>query len=463
MYSEIKDQFSQVIQYSQGIPEPELDELFDVWAKSKAKFIKRFGGLIYEWPEPVEFQLDQNEKKSRAMEFANDVFNTYHNAELAKFIDDNIDTFYDNKVSNESSKKVPKGMKLVKAFKYFEDNATVLRMVQDQASQLIQENKVKGILCFSVHPLDFLSSSENLYNWRSCHSLDGDYRAGNLSYMVDETTFMVYLKGMDNVELPNFGRVKWNSKKWRMLLYTSTNDSILFAGRQYPFVSRTGIDTVLNIYNNIMGENRECDSCWGKYRKYDSWKTNYVDTFIPKEGLFYSPQKLRTRYLEYEGELHDICKIIKDGPGAMNYNDLLRSSVYDYPYYATLPNYMSAYGLKPIEIGETVRCLHCGTFNIEHSDTMRCDDCELKYGNEENDYYGRCACCGRRIYYDDSYVVDDTEDSICDSCYDTETFTCDGCGCVYYNENKNYVASKDDYESGRYYCPHCYEEVMEED
>ena len=101
MYSEIKEQFSQVIQYSQGIPEPELDELFDVWAKSKAKFIKRFGGLIYEWPEPVEFQLDQNEKKSRAMEFANDVFNTYHNAELAKFIDDNIDTFYDNKVSNE--------------------------------------------------------------------------------------------------------------------------------------------------------------------------------------------------------------------------------------------------------------------------------------------------------------------------------------------------------------------------
>ena len=122
MYSTIKEQFSQVIQYSQNIPEPELDGLFDDWAKAKAKFIKRFGGLIYEWPEPIEFQLDDVERKRRATEFADDVFNTYHNEELARFIDDNIDTFYENKVSNESSKKVPKGMKLVKAFKYFEKN-----------------------------------------------------------------------------------------------------------------------------------------------------------------------------------------------------------------------------------------------------------------------------------------------------------------------------------------------------
>ena len=40
MYSTIKEQFSQVIQYSQNIPEPELDDLFDDWAKAKAKFIK---------------------------------------------------------------------------------------------------------------------------------------------------------------------------------------------------------------------------------------------------------------------------------------------------------------------------------------------------------------------------------------------------------------------------------------
>ena len=28
---------------------------------------------------------------------------------------------------------------------------------------------------------DYLSLSENAFNWRSCHALDGEYRAGNLS------------------------------------------------------------------------------------------------------------------------------------------------------------------------------------------------------------------------------------------------------------------------------------------
>lgn len=84
---------------------------------------------------------------------------------------------------------------------------------------LIQEDKVTGILCLSIHPLDYLSLSENTYNWRSCHALDGEYRAGNLSYMMDNTTVVCYLKGEDEAELPHFpAEVKWNSKKWRMLL-----------------------------------------------------------------------------------------------------------------------------------------------------------------------------------------------------------------------------------------------------
>ena len=73
-----------------------------------------------------------------------------------------------------------------------------------------------------MHPLDYLSLSENTYNWRSCHSLDGEYRAGNLSYMMDKSTVICYLKSNDDVILSNFGpEVKWNSKKWRVLLYFS--------------------------------------------------------------------------------------------------------------------------------------------------------------------------------------------------------------------------------------------------
>lgn len=126
-------------------------------------------------------------------------------------------------------------MKLVKAFKYFEENPRSLEDIQNYASRIIQEDKIEGTLCFSVHPLDFLSVSENTYNWRSCHALDGEYRAGNLSYMVDRSTFICYLRGAENQKLPHFPEdVLWNSKKWRMLLYMEDKRRGLMAGRQYP-------------------------------------------------------------------------------------------------------------------------------------------------------------------------------------------------------------------------------------
>ena len=127
---------------------------------------------------------------------------------------------------------IPRGMKIVKSFKYFEKDEDTLADIQSAASMIIQEDKIEGKLCMSVHPLDFLSLSENTYNWRSCHALDGDYRAGNLSYMVDSSTVICYLKSDRDERLPNFPpEVKWNSKKWRVLLFFSNDWDMIFAGR----------------------------------------------------------------------------------------------------------------------------------------------------------------------------------------------------------------------------------------
>ena len=129
-------------------------------------------------------------------------------------------------------KDVKLGMKLVKAFKFFEQDKVTLETIQNEASRLIQEDKIEGKLRVSVHPLDFLSASENTYNWRSCHALDGEYRAGNLSYMCDRSTVMVYLCTEDKKKLPRFpASVPWYSKKWRMLLHFSDNWDMIFAGR----------------------------------------------------------------------------------------------------------------------------------------------------------------------------------------------------------------------------------------
>ena len=425
--------------------------MFREWECQKERFIDRFGGLIYEWPEPIEFTLDPVEKKKRALDFVECVSCTFDNDELAEFLDLNLDTFFENKVSNPGDKKIPEGMKLIKAFKFFESNKQALRDMQDIASQMIQENKIKGTLCFSVHPLDFLSSSENTYNWRSCHALDGEYRSGNLSYMVDDATFMVYLKTADDTYLPNFPQsVRWNSKKWRMLLHAGTTDKIIFAGRQYPFSSKNGIDTVLNIYNNMIYKDRYC--------KYNPWRADYIDSYVPFDAEdMQQVRQLELKYIVYHGALVPLEDIVRQGSGALNYNDVLYSTCYKYPYYAILNDYCWNTRLwddnNRVTVGGEVPCLHCHNELIRNAETMRCDDCELEFGFEDNDNYGHCECCGCRIHFDDAYYVGD--DYICDHCFNNECFVCDNCGEAYYNSEKHCVEVEQD--EVEYICSHCYE------
>lgn len=464
MYEDIRQQFNEVISYSQGIENPQTDILFKRWFKAKKKFIDRFGGLIFEWPTPVEFTLDAKEKRTKAMEFANCVHDAFNNMELAEFLDQNIDSFFDNKVSYTLGKNIPEGMKLIKAFKFFENDKAALRNIQDMASQLIQENKIKGTLCFSVHPLDFLSSSENTYNWRSCHALDGEYRAGNLSYMVDEVTFMVYLRGADNVYLPSFNHVKWNSKKWRMLIHASLDDKIMFAGRQYPFNSKSGMDTVLNVYNNIRQQGcAQINPSW--FYKYHSWRADYVNAYVSYDGDPLDSIELDTKYFVFNGHLIDLNEAVKAGYNSLNYNDVLHSTCYTFPYYAIL-NPFEYYDIQnirnnPIMIGEEVGCLYCENELITESETMRCSHCELEYGFEENDTYGSCACCDRRIYLDDAISVGDYSELVCDGCFHELCFVCDDCGGVYYKNHSHFVSI--DEEEEEWYCDHCYDNYMNND
>jgi hypothetical protein len=465
MYEDIKEQFRDVIRASQGIEDPKVDELFSKWEQNKKKFIDRFGGLIFKVPEPVEIALEENEKVSQAIEFADIVTNNFNNIELGDFIQNNANTFFDNRVSKSEDKRIPPGAKLLKVFKFFEKNTVKLKKIQSMASMVIQGGKVRGHLYFSVHPLDYLSSSENGCNWKSCHSLHGEYRAGNLSYMTDKTTFMVYLASEGNTSIPNFGDVEWNSKKWRMLIHASEDDEIIFAGRQYPFKSKEILNLVLEKYNNFFtvklrantlqkGEN----DLWGAVfqdilceKTYSGWKDDYVDAVCSQTTG--DSIDLVTKYIIYNKWLLDLTDIVEQGAGALNYNDILYSSVYQYPYFALknrAPHSKRKRMRYPIIIGEKASCLECGNHQILDSDTMRCYDCELTFGTEENDRYGHCECCNSRIFLLDSFAVNDDE-WVCQQCFDNYCFFCPLCERVFYNEERKY-----DEDAQTWVCNDCY-------
>lgn len=450
-YTAIQEQFNSVIEYSQGYSGVNTDELFEKWLDAKRDFIEVMGGkLIYEYPETVYFELGPKEKSLRVDDFISMVENRWDNYDLSLFIEAQKEGFFSNQVVesyNYNGQIIPKGMKLLKAFKFFESNTKVLNDIQSAASMIIQEDKVEGKLCLSVHPLDFLSSSENTHNWRSCHALDGDYRGGNLSYMVDKSTIMCYLKSAKNEKLPNFPKeVPWNSKKWRVLLFFSNDWNMIFAGRQYPFYTESGLNFVKD---KILSEKF-------KLGDWSEWTNKKIRGF-EANGLHYCHMKYP--YIPIGNKLKPLDEIVVDNPNSLQFDDLLYSSCYDCFYSVRTVN--TFFDKEPcttdrtkVEIGGAVPCCKCGQNTVELSETFLCNDCELEYGNADSDIFSTCPCCGNRFIFDDGFFVSGAEETICPHCAEENAARCEICGDLVYTDDIVYDKDRD-----AYVCKWCKEDL----
>lgn len=408
MYEDIKAKFADILSYSQNVTNPKLDWLFDTWYKNKEYYIKKFNGLIYEFPQEVTFELSKTDKNNNFSDFITDIDNIRHfirNDENTKnrlqdlivFLEDMKNCFFTNVLDHNYTYEhttIVKGSKIIKSFKYFIKDKEMLTNIQMAASRVIQKNKVKGKLCLSVHPLDFLSLSENTHNWRSCHALDGEYRSGNLSYMIDPSTFICYLKSDNDEVLPNFpSKVKWNSKKWRMLIHMSDNKDMAIAGRPYPFNSIFGMNfiftDVLPMFNN--------EGCWSYWDNYNISKAN---------GIY-----LKEKYIPYNGKLYSLNDIVSEPDMSLNYNDVLHSTCYE-PMYSFFSKIITSSNLDSLlktyesndnddipfhfTIGGSVKCLQNEDEYISCSDAFRCNEDEEIYGTEPLEEFEYCKCCGAR-------------------------------------------------------------------
>lgn len=463
---EIKEQFKKVIAYSQtGIDDPQVDELFEAWDTKKCDFYDMFGEkLIYEVPEKVCFELDEQTKSERLGSFITYMWASGYD-DLGRFLEHQKDGFFKNVVVEEyqlyDDKKtvITKNSKLTKAFKHFIKNEKVLNDLQIKASRLIQENKIEGKLCFSIHPLDYLSISENGHNWRSCHALDGEYRAGNISYMMDSSTIVCYLKSDNDIVLPNFPEdVLWNSKKWRVLLYFSQDWKMIFAGKQYPFSSPVGMNLVLEWLNKnaiqkphaIWYDRVDEDSYW---LPWSDWTLDQVK----KDDVTY--HFYNGGYIPVKNKLVKTEDLVKDAKGSQQFNDVLKSSCYK-PMYTQLV-YASTWNDDVVcyanedskfTIGGKTKCLRCGKEEVLFgSSTMMCYDCEWHYGTSESDAFCYCEECDTRIPTEEGYYVGDR--IYCKQCYDEYTVKCDSCGDAILRENAYYDEVND-----TYLCKWCREE-----
>lgn len=104
-----------------------------------------------------------------------------------------------------------------------------------KCSTFFNQSKLEGELCLSIHPLDYITMSENASNWKSCMNWreNGCYRRGTVEMMNSAYVVVAYL---NNTKHPfTFGdNYSWNNKLWRQLFIVD-NDFII-AIKEYPYV-----------------------------------------------------------------------------------------------------------------------------------------------------------------------------------------------------------------------------------
>lgn len=413
----------------------------ETWTANKKFFTDIVGGPIWESDEVMTFPLDAETLDHKLNQFLEriDDYDTY----MASFLYDNKEGLTENKVIREfrfEDKVIPIGMKIGKALsRYWIDRIDlgIINDIQIELSRIIQENKISGKLCLSVHPLDFLSSSENQHNWRSCHALDGEYRSGNLSYMLDDCTVMAYLKSEEDTELPRFpDDVPWNNKKWRCLLYFDRENKLIWAGRQYPFTCNNILNKVTQLTEKLKHFDKEVppgyfDGYWSLGNDYGEWKPAVQRGYALINGQSF---ELGEPTVFLKKTARPMRAYVKDVDGALHFNDLLRSSFYTpvvYPYM-----YNGRKSVKAMVVGHKVKCLCCGETDVETSEAMLCNDCLLHNSDYVDDeVIGVCAGCGERVIISEAVAAQGQY--YCHTCAEDLLVECEVCGALFNSENSD--------------------------
>lgn len=107
-------------------------------------------------------------------------------------------------------------------------------------SMLTNHRVVGGTLCLSIHPLDYMTMSDNDNDWHTCMSWTadggGEYKQGTVEMMNSECVIVAYLKS-DRCEFKwgDYDHQEWNNKKWRQLFIVKPE--YVLGIKPYPYES----------------------------------------------------------------------------------------------------------------------------------------------------------------------------------------------------------------------------------
>ena len=406
-----------------------VDSLLTQWGESKRGLYALLGNKLKIekkikasktndeiWSEVNNFIRENRDLVNYSLERA---INRCNSTDFVK----NICEYHEWDIPDEAKSFYRRGMKLSNFFRHFIDDVpnytetngkskSKREWFDIQFSKLIQNLKTDGMMVISIDPLDYLTMSVTNSGWRSCHhGYDGEYRAGCLSYMVDETSVVAYIYNGKESEY-NFNGKSFihNSKNWRQMVFINIEDKGAVFSRQYPRNDIIILKEVIDLVGNQLATYHNSPAEW-----------------------------------QLSESENDIAETICDCEDHLHYSDIGGG------YNAHKITLYGADDCWSVQVGDYPKCCVCGRGHVNDREELACDDCKktqicsicedrvsddyVRYDNDGevycescyHDNHSMCNCC-RNYVVSCNTIPDRDGEAICDTCRDSYYSECDLCG-----------------------------------
>lgn len=402
-----------------------LDYILREWNKSKQTLFNIFGEkLMLEKEIQVE---DGDNKKIREInnylnstnpgtDFINSVrklftFNgTYFEDTYATYNLTQAKQLFTNRVAKEFSYrnkdgkviKVPEGAKVMKVLQKIakEFDLPDFEIFRNHISRITEIRKSKIKFTLSIHPLDYMTMSDNANGWESCMNWTqgpGSYRAGTIEMMNSPLVVVAYIT--TKPYYPANTSIEWTSKSWRELIIVHPNT--ICSVKSYPYYNISFDKALVNWLADLVEEKTE----WRYNRKkpQESLEScSYIEAWQDKEN-------------------ENNCFTLNFETNEM-YNDFGNTD--NYGIFSINPP-DNKYHTFTINYSGLMTCMCCGEDGYWSDDTeaVTCEDCDPP---------SYCYCCGERININDAIEVDG--EWVCEDCYN-DLHKCMCCEDAHFDED----------------------------
>lgn len=327
---------------------------------------------------------------------------------------------------NGKTKKFPANTKLTRFISKFliTECAGYWRKLEDiitAISQLHNDKIIEGDLCLSIHPMDYMTMSDNECDWESCMSWEnyGEFRAGTLEMLTSSCVVVAYIKSSRDMQYLN-----WNNKRWRELFIV--HPKLIMGIKGYPYISPT-LEALIcdKLKTMVEAAHPECKYHNELLSINNPMRSAHMQVEgLPKfditteSNLMYNDCYLK----EHLGYV--TCNIPENRDIYINYS----GTAYDIEGYTPIPSGFEGWLIHP------------------------------KYEG-----WIQCTECGDWIDYDNMYTVpEDVEKKLCYYCWEGKYASCYDCGETICKERAVKVIVNHGYFSDTYYyCPEHFNEIIE--